>query len=69
MKFLRRFGLAVTLIAVGGAVFLTGCGDSVLDVEPTNNISESAVWDDEGLVDAYLNDVYARMEFQNTGYL
>ena len=69
MKFLRRFGLVITFITVGGAVFLTGCGDSVLDVEPTNNISESAVWDDEGLVDAYLNDVYARMEFQGTGYL
>lgn len=69
MKLLRRFGLVITFIAVGGALFLTGCGDSVLDVEPTNNIAESAVWDSEGLVDAHLNDIYARLELQNTGYL
>lgn len=67
MNLSRRFGLVLTFV-VGGVLFLTGCGDT-LDVEPTNNIAESAVWDSEGLVDAHLNDIYSRMEFQNTGYL
>jgi len=58
-----------TLVAVICGLFVAGCSDSVLNVDPTNNIAESAVWDDEGLVDAYLNDIYARLEIQNTGYL
>lgn len=42
----------------------TGC-DDVLDIQPTNIISEDAVKNDPALVDAYLTNVYRNMKFQS----
>jgi hypothetical protein len=45
------------------ATGLVGCED-ILDVKPTDMISEEAVKNDPVLVDAYLNKVYSMMRFQ-----
>jgi hypothetical protein len=43
---------------------MTGC-DDLLDIQPTNIISEDAVKNDPALVDAYLTNVYRSMRFQS----
>ena len=47
-------------------IFLIGCSD-VLDIQPTNMISEEAVKNDPVLVDAFLNKIYANTRFQSRG--
>lgn len=37
---------------------LLGCNDDILDVQPQDKISETAVWDDESLIRAYHNGLY-----------
>lgn len=39
-----------------------GC-DNYLDKEPTNIISDAAVWDDVSLINSYLADLYYRVDF------
>jgi len=69
MDSIRHTIFAGILVAVAAGLLLAGCSDSVLNVEPTNNIAESGVWDSEGLTNAYLNDIYARLEMHPTEYL
>ncbi len=45
---------------------LFSCSD-ILDIAPTNIISEDAVKNDPVLVDAYLNKIYANVRFQSGG--
>ncbi len=45
-------------------LLLFGCSD-LLDIEPTNIISEEAVKNDPVLVDAFLNKIYASTRFQS----
>ncbi len=47
-------------------VLLFGCGD-LLDIAPTNIISEDAVKNDPVLVDAFLNKIYVNTRFQSKG--
>lgn len=37
---------------------LVSCSDDILDIQPKDRISESAVWNDEKLINAYLNSLY-----------
>lgn len=43
---------------------ITGC-EKVLDKEPLDIISDVIVWKDANLVNAYLNDIYYRIQFQD----
>ena len=43
-----------------------GCQD-VLDIKPTNMISEEAVKNDPALVEAFLNNIYNNTRFQTRG--
>lgn len=45
-------------------LLLTGCSD-LLDIQPTNIISEDAVKSDPALVDAFLNKIYADTRFRS----
>lgn len=56
-----------TLVIAATFLLLAGC-DSVLDKEPTNVISGPQVFQDEALADAYLNDIYVRMNFSRDGF-
>ncbi len=60
---MKRFIYAMILLALI-SIGMTGC-DSILDIEPTNRISEEAVKNDPVLVDAYLNRVYRFTRFQS----
>ena len=46
------------------AIAFTSCLD-VLDKEPLDVISDAVVWSDPALADAYLNDIYYRVDFLN----
>jgi hypothetical protein len=48
-------------------VILLGSCNDVLDIQPTNIISEEAVKNDPVLVDAFLNKIYANTRFQTRG--
>ena len=69
MDSIRRTVFAGLFVVAASGLLLAGCSDSVLDVEPTNNIAESNVWDSEGLTNSYLNDIYARLEVTPSWYL
>ena len=69
MDSIRRTVFAGLFVIAASGLLLAGCSDSVLDVEPTNNIAESNVWDSEGLTNSYLNDIYARLEVIPSWYL
>lgn len=46
---------------------LVGCQDYFLDKEPLDVISDAVVWDDPALIDAYLADLYDRVDFMGIG--
>ncbi len=54
------------IIYIGILIFLAGC-ESVLDIKPTNMISEDDVKKDPVLVDAFLNKIYNDTRFQSGG--
>lgn len=64
-KILVRILLAITLIGQAG------CEQQILEKEPLDIISDAAVWNDETLVNAYLSNLYGRIEipslFRNLG--
>lgn len=43
---------------------ITGC-EKILDKQPLDFISDAFVWNDKNLVNAYLNDIYYRIQFQD----
>ena len=55
------------LIILTSILFVLGGCQSVLDIKPTNMISEDAVKNDPALVDAFLNKIYANTRFQTRG--
>lgn len=55
MKKIKYLSLLLFLVSFG-------CQD-FLDKEPLDIISDAAVWDDEGLIDSYLADLYYRTDF------
>src|ERR1700744_1966984 len=48
-------------------VLLSGCA-KVLDKQNLGQISGNIVWDDENLINAYVNEIYAEFQ-QNVGWL
>ncbi len=52
------------IIYIGILIFLVGC-ENVLDIKPTNMISEDDVKKDPVLVDAFLNKIYNSTRFQS----
>ncbi len=40
---------------------LGSCDQDVLDISPTDQISDATVWEDPALIDLYLSDIYRRM--------
>lgn len=55
-----------TIYIVSILLFLMGC-ESILDIQPTDMISEEAVKNDPALVDAFLNKIYNNTRFQSRG--
>lgn len=51
---------------IGISIMLMGC-ENVLDIQPTNMISEEAVKDDPALVEAFLNKIYFNTRLQTRG--
>lgn len=56
------FYLSFTILSLIG---FSSCED-VLDKEPLDIISDSVVWDDEALVEAYMVQVYSQIQFRET---
>lgn len=54
------------ILYIGILVFLAGCSD-LLDIKPTNIISEEDVKNDPVLVDAFLNRIYNSTRWQSVG--
>jgi hypothetical protein len=52
------------IIYIGILIFLAGC-EGVLDIKPTNIISEDDVKNDPALVDAFLNKIYNNVRWQS----
>ncbi|MCF6357327.1 MAG: RagB/SusD family nutrient uptake outer membrane protein [Draconibacterium sp.] len=52
------------IIYIGILIFLAGC-ENILDIKPTNMISEDDVKNDPVLVDAFLNKIYNSTRFQS----
>jgi len=40
----------------------SACDPSVMNIEPVDEISETAVWDDPALIDAYINEMYLSLD-------
>lgn len=51
--------LIVTVLA--GMVIFVACDQDMLNLSPTDQISDDAVWQDPALIDLYLSDVYRQM--------
>lgn len=60
MKKVIYYILILAIMTLG----IAGCGD-ILEIQPTNRISEDAVKSDPVLVDAYLNKIYRFTRFQS----
>ena len=54
----------IIYIISGLFLIMSSCQD-VLDKEPLGLISDAQVWQDENLVNSYLNDIYLRIQFLN----
>lgn len=63
-KDMKKIKYIVSLLTVSLLIGFTGCED-VLDIQPTDMISEEAVRNDPMLVDALLNSVYRKTRFQS----
>ena len=51
----------VLLFVVIGLSFCS-CSDDILDIEPTDRVSESAVWSDAALIRAFHNQIYSGID-------
>jgi len=47
------------------SLLFISCNEDVLDKEPLGLISDASVWQDDNLVDSYLNRIYKRVRFLN----
>lgn len=45
-------------LVISSALFATACDDSFLDVEPVDRYSDAAIWSDEALTNAFVNNIY-----------
>lgn len=51
------------ILCIGLLIGLSSCSDDFVQVDPTTLITDSQVWQDQNLVDAFLNNVYNSLEF------
>ena len=51
------------ILCIGLLIGLSSCSDDFVQVDPTTLITDSQVWQDQNLVDAFLNNVYNNLEF------
>lgn len=49
----------IILAAVFASVSLTGCNDDFVNTSPLDRVSETAVWSDASLTEAFVNGIYA----------
>jgi len=56
---MKKIKSIILFILIG----LTGCNEYFLDKEPLDIISDAVVWEDPALIDAYLADLYYRVDF------
>ncbi|MFT3935173.1 MAG: RagB/SusD family nutrient uptake outer membrane protein [Chitinophagaceae bacterium] len=54
----RLFHKSYIILAAVGLLALSACKKNLLDISPTNAISDDAVWKDPSLVSAYVNGAY-----------
>ncbi|MEX0273415.1 MAG: RagB/SusD family nutrient uptake outer membrane protein [Flavobacteriaceae bacterium] len=50
---------------LGVSMFLSGCGEDFVDSDTLTLISDIQVWQDELLVNAYINNIYDEVDFVN----
>lgn len=46
------------LCIILATLFATACNDNFLDINPVDRYSDAAVWNDESLINAYVNNIY-----------
>ncbi|MEX0647682.1 MAG: RagB/SusD family nutrient uptake outer membrane protein [Balneolaceae bacterium] len=51
----------IIIATLGSLALFSSCDESVLNMQPLNEMSEEDVWNDPGLVRLYLNDIYQGM--------
>ncbi len=49
-------------------IFSQACSDKVLDVAPTDRLTDANVWTDQGTADLFLNDIYTGLPDGNNWY-
>ncbi|NBA88766.1 RagB/SusD family nutrient uptake outer membrane protein [Emticicia sp. CRIBPO] len=49
----------ILLSAVAASFVVTGCNDDFVDTKPLDQVSESAVWTDAALAEAFVTEIYA----------
>jgi starch-binding outer membrane protein, SusD/RagB family len=55
--------LATRLASIGMVGLLLGaCDNSMLSVDPLDELSDDLVWEDEGLIEAFVNELYRSMD-------
>ncbi len=55
----------IYILCIGLLIGLSSCSDEFVQVDPTNLITDSQVWQDQNLVNAFLNNVYNSLEFSD----
>ena len=49
----------IILAAVIASVSFTGCNDDFVNTNPLDQVSETAVWSDAALTEAFVTEIYA----------
>lgn len=55
--------ITIILVTLSALMLFFACDDSVLNMQPLNEMSEEDVWNDPGLARLYLNDIYQGMGY------
>lgn len=53
----------IYLFLIGCVLSISSCTDDFVNVDPTTTVTDEQVWQDENLVNAFLNNVYNTVEF------
>ena len=57
-----RYSMTRLMAAAIIAVLSASCERDILDIDPQDRVSESAVWGDEALTRAYHNELYSSVQ-------
>jgi len=49
----------ICFAALIGSLMVTGCNDDFVNTQPLDQVSETAVWSDAGLTEAFVSEIYA----------